>query len=87
MNIERTDSQQTSCSASVVMDGKPVQVAAASVNIRPGRSMNVSITVMEGMDKLDEAVREEIGAMFRGYLADELTKAAGLGIPVAPPEQ
>lgn len=87
MNIERIDTQQTGCAATVQVDGRPVQVAAASANIRPGKMLNISVNVSDEISKVDDAGRAAIVKLFSGYMADEIKKAAGLGIPVALPDQ
>lgn len=79
--IERSDSQQTSCSASAVINGERVQVATASCTIRPGRGMNMSIDLSMGVQPGEEVLRE-VGELFAGYLRGEFAKAAGLGVPL-----
>lgn len=81
MAIERADSQQTTCNAFTVIDGERRQVAAASCAIRPGKGMSFSIDLPLGIIK-DESDRAEIADMFRQYMADELSKAQGNGIPI-----
>lgn len=87
MTIERIDSQQTSVAATAEIDGKTVQVALASVNIRPGKMLSINVNVTDEISKVDDAGRAAIMQLFSGYMAGEITKAAGLGIPVALPEQ
>lgn len=84
MAIERSDSQQTTCSATAMVNGERRQVASATCSIRPGRAINISIDLMEGMEPTAEELAE-IKEMFTGYIAGEVKKAAGLGIPVALP--
>ena len=86
MTIERSDSQQTTCNAFAIINGERRQVASATCSIRPGSAMNISVDLM-GDVELGPADMEEITEMFSGYLADEIEKAAGLGIPVALPGQ
>ena len=86
MTIERIDSQQTTCNATAVINGERRQAATATCSIRPGRNMNISIDLMDSADLTADDLRE-IAAMFSEYLADEIRKAAGMGIPVALPEQ
>ena len=85
MSIERTDSQQTTCNATALINGERVQVASATCSIRPDKSMNISVDLMDPYAQLTGADKAEIAAMFAQYLADELDKAAGLGIPVVEP--
>ena len=85
MSIERQDSQQTTCNATALIDGERVQVASATCSIRPDKGMNISVDVMEAYSGLPDADKAEIAAMFAEYLADEIDKAAGLGIPVETP--
>ena len=86
MTIERIDSQQTTCNATAIINGERRQAATATCSIRPGRNMNISIDLMDSADLTADDLRE-IAAMFSEYLADEIRKAAGMGIPVALPEQ
>ena len=86
MTIERIDSQQTTCNATAIINGERRQAATATCSIRPGRNMNISIDLMDSVDLTADDLRE-IAAMFSEYLADEIRKAAGMGIPVALPEQ
>lgn len=86
MTIERIDSQQTTCNATVIINGERRQAATATCSIRPGRNMNISIDLMDNEELTADDLRE-IAEMFGGYLADEIRKAAGMGIPVALPEQ
>ena len=84
--IERNDSQQTTCSAHAVINGERRQVASATCSFRPGRTMNISIDILPEAN-LAENDMAEIAAMFGEYLTGEIRKAAGMGIPVALPEQ
>lgn len=86
MTIERSDSQQTTCNATAIINGERRQVASATCSIRPGSAMNISIDLMEDVDLTPEDLAEITG-IFAGYLADEIEKAAGLGIPIALPQQ
>ena len=86
MTIERIDSQQTTCNATAIINGERRQAATATCSIRPGRNMNISIDLMDSVELTADDLRE-IAEMFGGYLADEIRKAAGMGIPVALPEQ
>ena len=86
MTIERIDSQQTTCNATAIINGERRQAATATCSIRPGRNMNISIDLMDSEELTADDLRE-IAEMFGGYLADEIRKAAGMGIPVALPEQ
>ena len=86
MTIERIDSQQTTCNATVIINGERRQAATATCSIRPGRNMNISIDLRDNEELTADDLRE-IAEMFGGYLADEIRKAAGMGIPVALPEQ
>lgn len=81
MTIERTDSQQTTCNATAVIDGQKRQVAAATCSIRPGRGMSFSIDIPADVE-LGEEDAKAIAEMFGSYLSVELDKAAGLGIPI-----
>lgn len=86
MTIERIDSQQTTCNATAIINGERRQAATATCSIRPGRNMNISIDLMDSEELTADDLRE-IAEMFGRYLADEIRKAAGMGIPVALPEQ
>lgn len=83
--IERIDSQQTSCAATVQIDGRPVQVAAATVSLRPGKMLNISVNVTGDMDRLTDDDRALVGEMLGGYIGNELKKAASQGIPMTYP--
>ena len=85
MSIERSDSQQTSLSAVAYVGGERRQVASASCSIRPGKGMTISVDLLDGADQLDQADQAEIAQMYAEYLAREIRKAAGLGIPVTVP--
>ena len=81
MAIERSDSQQTTCSAAAMIDGERRQVATATCTIRPGRSVIFSIDLVT--DAPPEAQdMGAISAMFSAYLEDEMRKAENLGIPI-----
>lgn len=82
MAIERSESQQTTCSAAAVIDGERRQVASATCAIRPGRSMTFSVDVQPEMQRLDAQDRVSIADMFEHYLAEEKIKASELGIPI-----
>ena len=85
MSLERNDSQQTTCNATAIIDGERRQVASASVSIRPGKGMSVSVDLQATRAQLTDDDFAEIVSMFAGYLAEEINKANGLGIPVALP--
>ena len=86
MTIERSDSQQTTCNATAVINGERRQVATATCSIRPGSAINISVDLMGDVELTADDLAE-ITHMFAGYLAGEIEKAARLGIPVALPEQ
>ena len=85
MAIERSESQQTTCNATAIIDGERRQAASATVSIRPGKGMSVSIDLQVARAQLTDDDFSEIVNMFAGYLAEEINKANGLGIPVALP--
>ena len=85
MTIERRDSQQTTCNATVVKDGERKQAASATCSIRAGSALNIAIDVVDMELTAEEAA--QVAEMFGGYIADEIKKAAGLGIPVKLPEK
>ncbi len=82
MAIERSDSQQTTCNATAVIDGERRQVASATCSIRPGKSMTFSVDVQQDLSQLSEEDRKAIAVMFEDYLAEEQIKASELGIPI-----
>lgn len=86
MSIIRTDSQQTTCYATAIINGEKRQVATATCNIRPGKSVSISVDALEDIATLPEADLAEITDMFASYLAGEITKAAALGVPVELPK-
>lgn len=79
--IERTDSQQTTCNATATVGGEKRQVATATCSIRPGRSMIFSVDLPPGT-ALEPEDAAQIKAMFETYMAGELEKARGMGIPI-----
>ena len=85
MSIIRTDSQQTTCNAVIVVDGERRHVASATCSIRPGKSMSINVDMVDEA-QLQAGDAAEVADMFSGYLAEEITKAAGLGVPVKLPE-
>ena len=82
MAIERSESQQTTCNATAVIDGERRQVASATCSIRPGKSMTFSVDVQADLSQLSEEDRKAIAVMFEDYLAEEQMKASELGIPI-----
>ena len=82
MAIERSESQQTTCNATALIDGERRQAAAATCTIRPGRGMIFSIDVPPSDMKLEPDDLDGIANMFKEYLEDELKKARTLGIPI-----
>lgn len=82
MAIERSDSQQTTCNATAVIDGERKQVASATCSIRPGRSMTFSVDVLTDWIQVSMEDRMVVAKMFSDYLTDELVKASELGIPI-----
>lgn len=82
MAIERSDSQQTTCNATAIIDGEKRQVASAICAVRPGRGLTLSIDLSQGFETLAEDDAKAIAAMFQTYMNDELEKARGLGIPI-----
>ena len=81
MAIERTDSQQTTCNAIIVVDGERKQAASATCSIRPGRSMTFSVDLSAGVE-LSADDWSDIRALFIEYLDSETEKAEKLGIPI-----
>ena len=81
MTIKKTDSQQTTCIATTEINGERRQVASATCAIRPGKSMNISIDLVEGVELSADDVAEMTG-LFGAYLVEELKKAKALGIPI-----
>ena len=82
MAIERSESQQTTCNATAIIDGERRQVASATCSIRPGKSMTISVDVQADMSQLSEEDRAAVVIMFKDYLAEEQVKASELGIPI-----
>ncbi len=83
MAIIRSDSQQTTANISVTReDGERVQAVSASCHIRPGKGMSINVDVLDTAT-ITEANRDEVGAAVAQYIAEEITKAATLGVPVA----
>lgn len=86
--IERSDSQQTTCSAMATVDGERRAVASATVSIRPQRGMTFSVDWLDNnQERISEADRAAIAALFADYLAAEMDKAAAHGIPVVRPAE
>ena len=83
MSIERTDSQQTTCNATTLINGERRQVASATCTLRAGKSLMFSVDLLDGGPELTADDRRDIADMFGNYLVSELEKAAGLGIPIA----
>ena len=82
MSIKRTDSQQTTCTATLVTDeGERRQAASATCSIRPGRGLSFSIDVMDGVEITDDD-KKAVADMFGEYLMAELKKARDLDIPI-----
>ncbi len=86
MAIEHNTSQQTSCNATVLVNGVRRQAATAVCAIRPGRGINISVELMPDVP-VSEQDTADIVALFADYIAAEFGKAASLGIPVALPAQ
>ena len=82
MAIERSESQQTTCNATAIIDGERKQVASATCSIRPGKSMTFSVDVQADLSQLSEEDRAAVVTMFEDYLAEEQMKASELGIPI-----
>ena len=82
MAIERSDSQQTTCNATAIIDGEKRQAASAICAIRPGKGLTISIDLTPGFETLTDDDAEAIAGMFKAYLDGELHKARGLGIPI-----
>lgn len=85
MSIIRTDSQQTTVNASVMVNGERRQAASATCSIRPGRSMTISVDMTDDGVELQASDLADVANLFAGYIADEIKKAAGLGVPVKLP--
>ena len=81
MAIERSESQQTTCNATAVIDGERKQVASATCSIRPGKGLTFSIDVMEDSGLSDDD-KKAMADMFGEYLMAELKKARGLDLPI-----
>lgn len=85
MNIIRDDTQQTSAHLSVATpDGERKQAVSATCHINPGKSMSISVDVLDAAAITDDA-RAELSAAVADYIGDELRKAAQLGVPVDVP--
>jgi len=82
MAIERSDSQQTTCNATAIIDDEKRQVASAICAIRPGRSLTFSIDLNPDIEALPDDDFRGIAGMFQEYMDGELEKARGLGIPI-----
>ena len=84
MAIERRDIEQTTCNANVIINGERRLAASAACSIRAGGAMNISIDLAADVETTD-GDKAEIAEMFGEYIAAEILKAAGLGIPVKLP--
>ena len=82
MAIERSESQQTTCNATAIIDGERRHVASATCAIRPGKSMTFSVDVQADMKLLSEEDRKAVAVMFEDYLAENQIVASELGIPI-----
>lgn len=82
MAIERSESQQTTCNATAIIDGERKQVASATCSIRPGKSMTFSVDVLTDWIQVSMEDRMVVAKMYSDYLTDELVKAGELGIPI-----
>lgn len=83
MAVVRNDSQQTTASMYVVdADGTRRCVASATCHIRPGKGLTFSLDLLE---EIGEADAPEVAARVADYMAEEIAKAAALGVPVALP--
>ena len=82
MAIERSDSQQTTCNATAIIDGEKRQVASAICSIRPGKSLTFSIDLNPDIKALPDGDDKAIAEMFQEYMDGELGKARDLGIPI-----
>ena len=83
--IKMNGSQQTTCNVTAIIDGLEQQVGAATVTIRPDRSLSISIDVYESAKSMTAEERAQMAETFGEYVADEISKAQGLGIPIAYP--
>lgn len=83
MTIERSESQQTTCNATAIIDGERRQVASATCSIRPGRSMTFSIDMNENVS-LEGEDRAAVARLFDDFLAGQRGVADALGIPIIP---
>lgn len=82
MSIKRSDSQQTTCIATLVSEeGERRQAASATCSIRPGKGLTFSIDVMEDSGLSDDD-KKAMADMFGEYLMAELKKARGLDLPI-----
>lgn len=86
MSIERSDSQQTTCSAIATIDGDRRMVASATCSIRPGRGIDFSVYLADHATVAEDEMAQ-IASMFASYLAEEIEKAAALGVPLTLPAQ
>ena len=85
MAVLRDDSQQTTANINVVDgDGNRKSVASATCHIRPNKGMTISVDVQDEA-ATNAANFTDVSETIAAYLAEEITKAAALGVPIALP--
>lgn len=85
MAIIRDDTQQTGAHLSVTMpDGERRQAVSATCHINPGKSMSISVDVLDAAAITGDN-RAALAAAVAEYIGEELRKAARLGVPVDVP--
>lgn len=86
MAVVRDNSQQTTANMNVVeSDGSRKTAVCASCHIRPGRGMTITLDLMEEAGSISAENMEAVRQNVADYMAEEITKAAALGVPVAMP--
>jgi hypothetical protein len=85
MAVVRDDSQQTTANVNIVdSDGNRRTVASATCHIRPGKGVTFSMEVLDDA-AISAANIDDVRGTVAAYMAEEITKAAALGLPVALP--
>lgn len=82
MAVVRDDSQQTTANIGIVDEGGNRRtVASVTCQIRPSRGMTISLDVLDEA-ATNAANRAEVASIVATYMAEEIAKAAALGVPV-----
>ena len=82
MAVVRDNSQQTTASVNVVdSDGTRKTVASATCHIRPNKGMSINVDILDDAASATDNA-EDVRAIIAAYIAEEIAKAAALGIPV-----